>query len=190
LLGWVTISGRIGMGTVALIGVCLYLSLGLVKWDDISVNVNWGVVLLYGGAISLGVEMKDTGAAEWLAGSILELLTPLGANHGLGLNAAVAALTTLLTNTMSNGAAVAVLGPITLNMAAEAGDSPIVVGLVTAVSSAFAYFTVVGTPACTIVYASGYLKTTDFLKVGWRMFLASFLLVLLMSQLYWSLFHV
>ncbi len=190
LLGWVTISGQIGMGTVALIGVTLYLSLGLVKWDDISVNVNWGVVLLYGGAISLGVQMKDTGAAEWLASSILQALTPLGAGHGIGLSAAVSALTTLLTNTMSNGAAVAVLGPITLNMAQHSGDSPIVVGLVTAVSSAFAYFTVVGTPACTIVYASGYLKTTDFLKVGWRMFIASFVLILLMSQFYWSLFHV
>jgi sodium-dependent dicarboxylate transporter 2/3/5 len=83
-----------------------------------------------------------------------------------------------------------VLGPITLNMAQHSGDSPVAIGLVTAVSSAFAYFTVVGTPACTIVYASGYLKTTDFLRVGWRMFLASFILILLMSQVYWSLFHV
>lgn len=190
LVGWITISGQIGMGTVALIGVCLYLSLGLVEWDDISTNVNWGVVLLYGGAISLGVQMKDTGAAEWLAKTLLNYLAPFGADHGLGLNAAVCGLTTLFTNTMSNGAAVAVLGPITLNMAQQSGDSPIVVGLVTAVSSAFAYFTVIGTPACTIVYASGYLKTTDFLKVGWRIFVASFILILLMSVTYWSLFNV
>jgi len=190
LVGWITISGKIGMGTVALIGVCLYLSLGLVKWEDISINVNWGVVLLYGAAISLGVQMKDSGAAEWVAKTTLDLLAPLGAGHGIGLVAAVSGLTTLMTNTMSNGAAVAVLGPITLNMAQHSGDSPVAIGLVTAVSSAFAYFTVVGTPACTIVYASGYLKTTDFLRVGWRMFLASFILILLMSQVYWSLFHV
>jgi len=190
LVGWITISGKIGMGTVALIGVCFYLSLGLVKWEDISTNVNWGVVLLYGAAISLGVQMKDSGAAEWVAKTTLDLLAPLGAGHGIGLAAAVSGLTTLMTNTMSNGAAVAVLGPITLNMAQHSGDSPVAIGLVTAVSSAFAYFTVVGTPACTIVYASGYLKTTDFLRVGWRMFIASFILILLMSQVYWSLFHV
>jgi len=190
LVGWITISGKVGMGTVALIGVCFYLSLGLVKWEDISTNVNWGVVLLYGAAISLGVQMKASGAAEWVAKTTLDLLAPLGAGHGIGLVAAVSGLTTLMTNTMSNGAAVAVLGPITLNMAQHSGDSPVAIGLVTAVSSAFAYFTVVGTPACTIVYASGYLKTTDFLRVGWRMFIASFILILLMSQVYWSLFHV
>ena len=83
------------------------------------------------------------------------------------------------------GAAVAVLGPIVLNMATVAGESPILIGFITAVSSAFAYLTVIGTPACTIVYASGYLKTTDFLKVGWRMVLMSTLLLLLAASVYW-----
>ena len=86
---------------------------------------------------------------------------------------------------MSNGAAVAVLGPIVLNMATVAGESPILIGFITAVSSAFAYLTVIGTPACTIVYASGYLKTTDFLKVGWRMVIMSTLLLLIASSIYW-----
>ena len=40
---------------------------GLVRWEDINSGVNWGVVLLYAAAISLGVEMKETGAAEWVA---------------------------------------------------------------------------------------------------------------------------
>ena len=88
---------------------------------------------------------------------------------------------------MSNGAAVAVLGPIVLKMASVAGESPIILGFVTAVSSAFAYLTVIGTPACTIVYASGYLKTTDFLKVGWRMVIMSTLVMILAAILYWPL---
>ena len=104
--------------------------------------------------------------------------------------AAVSALTTLVTNTMSNGAAVAVLGPIALNLAVVAEESPIVIGFITAISSAFAYLTVIGTPACTIVYASGYLKTTDFLKVGFRMVIMSTILMLLMAWLYWPLVGV
>ncbi len=115
------------------------------------------------------------------------MLAPVGAESGLGLWAAISALTTLVTNTMSNGAAVAVLGPIVLNMATVAGESPILVGFITAVSSAFAYLTVIGTPACTIVYASGYLKATDFLKVGWRMVLMSTLLLLAVSVIYWPI---
>ena len=88
---------------------------------------------------------------------------------------------------MSNGAAVAVLGPIVLDLATAAGESPIVIGYITAISSAFAYLTVVGTPACTIVYASGYLKTTDFFKVGWKMCLSSIVIMMLGAYFYWPM---
>jgi len=185
LFGWVMFSAEVGLGTVAIMGAAVFLIAGLVKWEEINSGVNWGVVLLYAAAISLGLQMKDTGAAKWVAESFLDLLAPLGAESGLGLWASISFLTTFVTNTMSNGAAVAVLGPIVLNMATVAGESPILIGFITAVSSAFAYLTVIGTPACTIVYASGYLKTTDFLKVGWRMVLMSTLLLLLAASVYW-----
>lgn len=185
LLGWIFYSQDVGMGTIAILGAAAFLVAGLVRWEDLNSGVNWGVVLLYAAAISLGVEMKDTGAAKWVAETFLAALKPLGANEGLGLWAAISVLTTGVTNTMSNGAAVAVLGPIVLNVASVAGESPIILGFITAVSSAFAYLTVVGTPACTIVYASGYLKTTDFLKVGWRMAIVSMIILLLAADFYW-----
>ncbi len=185
LFGWVMFSAEVGLGTVAIMGAAVFLIAGLVKWEEINSGVNWGVVLLYAAAISLGLQMKDTGAAKWVAESFLNVLAPLGAESGLGLWASISFLTTFVTNTMSNGAAVAVLGPIVLNMATVAGENPILIGFITAVSSAFAYLTVIGTPACTIVYASGYLKTTDFLKVGWRMVLMSTLLLLLAASVYW-----
>jgi sodium-dependent dicarboxylate transporter 2/3/5 len=75
-------------------------------------------------------------------------------------------------------------------VAVVAGESPIVIGFITAISSAFAYLTVVGTPACTIVYASGYLKATDFLAVGWKMAVASTIIMLLAAFLYWPLLGV
>jgi len=190
LIGWITISSDIGMGTVAILGAAAFLITGLVRWEDINSGVNWGVVLLYAAAISLGVEMKNTGAALWVAEYFLALLAPLGADEGFGLWTAVSALTTMVTNTMSNGAAVAVLGPIVLKVASAAQESPIVIGFITAISSAFAYLTVVGTPACTIVYASGYLKTTDFLSVGWKMVLFSTILMLLVATVYWPFLGV
>jgi len=190
LFGWVFASDSVGMGTIALLGATAFLVAGLVRWEDINSGVNWGVVLLYGAAISLGVEMKDTGAAIWVAEHFLDVLKPLGTNEGFGLWVAVSALTTAVTNMMSNGAAVAVLGPIVLKMAVVAQESPIIIGFITAISSAFAYLTVVGTPACTIVYASGYLKTTDFLAVGWKMALASTILMLAAASIYWPLLGV
>ncbi|MBG0791857.1 MAG: DASS family sodium-coupled anion symporter [Desulfovibrionaceae bacterium] len=187
LIGWVGFSSQVGMGTIALLGAVLFMVAGLVRWQDLNTGVNWGVVLLYAAAISLGVQMRDTGAAAWVAGLFMDLMGPLGLDSGLGLLAAVMVLTTFITNTMSNGAAVAVLGPIVLSIAVGSETNPLAVGMVTAMSSAFAYFTVIGTPASTIVYSSGYLRPSDFMKVGWRMAIMSFIVLLAASKLYWPL---
>jgi sodium-dependent dicarboxylate transporter 2/3/5 len=187
LLGWIFGSDALGLGTIAVLGAAAFLIAGLVNWEDMNSGVNWGVVLLYAAVISLGVQMKETGAAKWVAEGFIGMLSPFGADQGIGLWVAVSALTTAVTNTMSNGAAVAVLGPLVLNLADIAGESPLLIGFITAVSSAFAYLTVVGTPACTIVYASGYLKTSDFLIVGWRMVLMSTAILLVVASVYWPL---
>ena len=131
--------------------------------------------------------MRDTGAAAWVAGLCMDMLEPVGMGSGLGLLAAIMVLTTFITNTMSNGAAVAVLGPIVLSIAVGSETNPLAVGFVTAISSAFAYFTVIGTPASTIVHSSGYLRSSDFMKVGWRMALMSFTVLALATKLYWPL---
>ena len=185
LLGWILFSDAVGLGTIAILGAIAYLVFGLVKWEDINSNVNWGVVLLYGAAISLGVQMKETGAALWIAANLVDALAPYGADTGVPLWVGVSALTTVVTNTMSNGAAVAVLGPVTLNLATAANESPLLMGFITSVSSAFAYLTVIGTPACTIVYASGYLKPSDFLIAGSRMVILSIVMLIFAAYFYW-----
>lgn len=187
LIGWIGFSSEVGMGTIAILGAVLFLVTGLVRWQDLNSGVNWGVVWLYAAAISLGVQMRDTGAAAWVAEMFMTGLSLVGLGSGLGLLAAIMVLTTFITNTMSNGAAVAVLGPIVLSIAVSADINPLAVGMVTAISSAFAYFTVIGTPASTIVYSSGYLRPPDFMKVGWRMALMSFTVLLLASKIYWPL---
>ena len=114
-------------------------------------------------------------------------MRPFGADHGLGLWAAIATLTGAVSNTMSGGAAVAVLGPVVLKIASEAGESPLVIGFLTAISSSFGYLTIFAAPSCAIVYASGYLKTTDFLAAGWKMLIMSIMVVLLSALVYWPL---
>ena len=164
-----------------------FLVAGLVRWEDINSGVNWGVVLLYAAAISLGVEMKETGAAEWVAQSFIGFLTPWGFGHGPGLWAAIAVLTTAITNTMTAGAAVAVLGPVVLKSASVSGDDPLTVGFITAIASAFAYITAAAHPAFMIIYSSGYLKASDFIRSGWRMTIASILLLMAAATFYWPL---
>lgn len=187
ILGWIFFSESLGLGTVALLGVVAFLVLGLVRWEDINSGVNWGVVLLYAASISLGVEMKQSGAAEWVGQNFLAALHTLGAGKGAPFELAISILTIAVSNTMTAGAAIAVLGPIVLKTAAAAGEDPLTVGFVAAISSAFGYLTPAAQPAFTIIYASGYLKGKDFFKIGVRMMLLSVVILMILSQLYWPL---
>jgi sodium-dependent dicarboxylate transporter 2/3/5 len=122
-----------------------------------------------------------------VARNFVELLRPIGLATGAGLDAAIALLTTFVTNTMTAGAAIAVLGPIVLKTASAGGADPLVAGFIAAISSAFAYITAAAHPAFTIIYASGFLTGKDFLKSGWRMTIASLLVLMVFAFMYWPL---
>ncbi|MDC4206834.1 MAG: DASS family sodium-coupled anion symporter [Candidatus Manganitrophus sp.] len=187
---WMTISDQIGLGITALIGVLLFMVAGVVRWEDLNNNVNWGTILVYGGAISLGIMMKQSGVAEWIAKSFLTWVEPIGIHQGVPLLAAMSLLTVVLSSFMSSGATVGMLGPITLQIASLSGTSIVQAGFVTVISTSFVYLTSVASPACNIIYGGGYLNRTDFLKAGWKLVLVSFLLLLLISAGYWRMLGI
>jgi sodium-dependent dicarboxylate transporter 2/3/5 len=180
-LGWVFLSPYLGLGIVALIGVFLYLSFGLIEWQDINRNTNWGVILLFGAAISLGVQMKQTGAAEWVATQSINGMSILINDLGFMQWFISVFLTGILTNFLSNAATVAVLGPVVLDM----GGNPIILGISASIASSFAYLTIVASPTCMIIHSSGLVKSSDYLKAGWKLFVISIVILFLISNLYW-----
>ena len=180
-LGWVFLSPYLGLGIIALIGVFLYLSFGLIEWKDINRNTNWGVIILFGAAISLGIQMKETGAAEWVANQSISIMSMLVDDIGFMRWFISVFLTGLLTNILSNAATVAVLGPVVLDM----GGNPIILGLATSIASAFAYLTIVASPTCMIIHSSGLVKSSDYLKAGWKLFIMSMVLLFIISNFYW-----
>ncbi len=181
VLSWIFFSSDVGLGIISLTGVVIYLLTGLVKWDDINRHVNWGVIILFGATISLGMQIKLTGAADWISGLVLHPISGTSSSPHAYLDLVNIGLSTLLANMVSGTSTVAVLGPVMLNFP---GD-PIHAGLLNAISSSFAYFNAVAAPACAIVYASGRLQAKDFLKVGWKMGLVSMGLIFLYAHLYW-----
>ena len=182
-LGWVFLSPSLGLGIVALIGVFLYLSFGLIEWQDINRNTNWGVILLFGAAISLGIQMKETGAAEWVATQSINGMSMVVNDIGFMQWFISVFLTGILTNFLSNAATVAVLGPVVLDM----GGNPIILGISTSIASSFAYLTIVASPTCMIIHSSGMVKSSDYLQAGWKLFIISIFLLFLISNLYWPL---
>jgi len=179
-----------GIGTLAVFGAVAYLVTGIVNWRDYHERVDWGVVWLYAGAIAFGRSLDTSGTAYWMARSVVEGLAQLGVATGGALLFVGGAVTAALTNLMADGPAAASVGPITLNMAGIAAPRTTLIpfmGLTTACASSFAYLLVIGTPPNAIVYASGYLKPSDYLRVGIPCFIVAFVVLMLMNFFYWPL---
>ena len=106
-----------GLGGPTLYAVVAMFLCRIIEWDDIQEGVAFDVVGLYAAACAMGLGLKFTGGALWLANTFVGLL-PESISHGDGLVIGVSILTGTMTNFMSDGATVAALGPIVLPMAA------------------------------------------------------------------------
>ena len=116
-ISWMGVSkSNYWFGNCSLIGVVMYLIFGLINWESLNRNTNWSVILLFGAAVSMGSQMESTGAALWVAENIMEVLKGITPNIEILRWFVAVFLTGILTNFVSNAAAVAVNAPIVLNM--------------------------------------------------------------------------
>ena len=180
---------RLGIGVIAVMGAVAYIFAGVVNWRDYQTRVDWGVVWLYAGAIIFGRVLVQTGGAYWIARSLLYLTVPLGLGHGLGLLLTGNTITGLLTQLMADGPACAAVGPVTLAMAGIVHPGTAMIPFMamgTAIASSFAYCLVIGTPPNAIVYASGYLESKDYLRVGVILWFINMAGMALLASTYWK----
>ena len=135
----------------------------------------------------MGKAMVKNGAADWLAGGLYKI-ADYGSEIGgdLAIIFSIIIITVLLTNVMSDGAAAAILVPITLAVGATAGFNLAFIAIITAVSTAFAFMTSFGTPPNLIVQASGIPRSSDFLRNGVPLVIMSILLLLIAQNYYWD----
>lgn len=173
VIAWVVLGEHSGLGGPTLYAVIAMFLCRIITWEDVQDGVAFDVVGLYAAASAMGVALKFSGGALWLASSFVNLL-PDFLTKGDGLLVGVSLLTGTMTNFMSDGATVAALGPVVLPMATLANVSVWKVGLITSFSSSFANFLVVGTPNNAICFGMGrdpetgerLLEVTDFIKYG------------------------
>jgi sodium-dependent dicarboxylate transporter 2/3/5 len=185
-----TLSTILSLGAVAMIGGILMFVFGLLRWDAARGELRWGVIFIYGAALTLGKAMEVTEAAFWIADGILG---GLGTVTIVTLVMVIIVIAALFTNLMSDAAAVALLLPIVVPMAIIIGDGgneseyAFVITMATSIASGYAYITVFGTPPNTIVHASGLVTSRDFLKGGMALWIASVVIMLLIVNTYWKL---
>jgi len=170
---WIILGEHSGLGGPTLYAVMAMFLCRIITWDDIQEGVALDVVGLYAAACAMGVGLKFTGGALWLANTFVGVLPDFLAKGDM-LAIGVSVLTGTMTNFMSDGATVAALGPIVLPMATLSHVHVWKLGLACAFSSSFANFLVVGTPNNAIAFGMGrdpetgerLLDVFDFVKYG------------------------
>lgn len=185
VLLWIFFSRSLGLGPVALIGVLLCVVTGVLKWEDINRDLNWGIIILYASVISIGLWMNQTGAAEWIANGMQLLLAFLHIHSGLPLIVAIALVSMLFGSMISTVPAIAILGPIVLKQAQLTGSSPLVLAMVVVASASYANLTPTSSPACSIVYGSGMITPQHYLGIGLKVAVVSFVVIILFAAFYW-----
>jgi len=183
ILFWVTIGKTVGLAAIAMVSVMALFVLRLVKWREIEEYVNWGIILMYGGAIILGTALDRSGAAKWMVDAIMTQW----AETPVTVLALFSLLAILLTESMSNAAVIAVLLPVSIGMAARTNMSPEVLTYAVAIPAGLAFMLPMSTPANAIAVSSDYISVGDMAKGGVIMFITSWVTFNLMAHYYWPL---
>jgi sodium-dependent dicarboxylate transporter 2/3/5 len=182
---WIVLGRHVDLAVIAILSAVAVSVLRIAEWRHIQGYVNWGVVIMYGGAIALGSAMKDTHAMHWVARQVL----PGGdVSPGL-LLVGMATLTIAISTAISNAAAVAVLLPVGYALCSQTDPPihPLAMTYVVALSSGLAFALPISSPPNAICYASGYYGLTDVVKFGVPLTIASWVVLVLVVLVYWPL---
>jgi len=147
----------------ALAGVVLMVLTGCLKPGELYGAVRWDIIFLLAGLIPLGVAMENSGATQWLANN----LVALGGNlSGFWLLMFFYIATSLLTEIISNNAAVVLMIPIAAQVATTLSLNPLAFIFAVTFAASNSYMTPIGYQTNTMVYGPGGYKFLDFVRVG------------------------
>ncbi len=150
----------------------------LMDWDT-AVRLPWGVIILFGGGLSLAAAMRATGLAGWLG----EQLAFLASWPPLLIVVLFVAAIIFLTELTSNVATVTAFMPVMADVAVQAQFDPLILAAPAAIAGSCAFMLPVATAPNAIVYATGKVRISDMIRTGFRVNLAGVVLITLSAGL-------
>jgi len=147
----------------ALTGVVLMALFKVVSLKEGYTAVNWQVIFLLAGIIPLGIALEKTGAINLVTSFIVDFSAGANPLIILGIFYLMASI---LTQLISNNAAIILFAPIAISIAGELGLNPLPFLVVVMMAASTAYLTPIGYQTNIMVYQIGNYKFTDFAKVG------------------------
>jgi len=146
-----------------MIGCLLLVTTSLLKPEEAYQAIDWKVIFMMAGVLSMGQAVEKTGGSHVISQFIFDTMGSLDARITLSL---VFLVTFLSTNVLSSRASAALMAPIVISLASamQVSERPFLVAVMFA--CAFTFMTPMCNPTNTMVYAPGNYKFNDYLKVG------------------------
>ncbi|MWQ23722.1 DASS family sodium-coupled anion symporter [Glaesserella parasuis] len=182
--GLLGLQGKIGSfdSIVALFAAVLICITRVASWDDIQKNTEWGVLMLFGGGLTLSSVLGQTGASKVMADGIVFLIED-GYFYLIGL--LVAAFIIFLTEFTSNTASAALLVPIFISIAQALNMPPVGLALIIGLGASCAFMLPVATPPNAIVFGTGQIKQSEMVKAGFWLNIICIFVIATAGYLFW-----
>jgi len=148
----------------------------LMNWET-ATRLPWGLILLFGGGLSLAEAMGASGLAGWISTHLQET----GSWPFLGLMVLIVALIVFLTELTSNAATVSAFVPVIAALAVGIGLDPVVLAAPVAMAAACAFMLPVATPPNAVVFGSGYVTIPQMVRAGIWLNMISIVIVTLVA---------
>ncbi len=148
---------------IMLIGTLAFFLTRTLTIDDLEA-IPWNIILLFGGAMSIGFCLWQTKAAEWLA---VHWLTLFQKANWLVFVLSIAFFVLVMTNFIMNVAAIAISLPVSLVIAKYLGVAPHVILFASLVTAGMPFNLLIGAAPNAIAYESKQFTTGEFFTYGW-----------------------
>ncbi|HHE3629800.1 TPA: DASS family sodium-coupled anion symporter [Pasteurella multocida] len=167
---------------VALLAAVVICSTGVATWKQIQDNTDWGVLMLFGGGLTLSAVLRDSGASKILADGIVFLIE---GGHFYLIGLLVAAFIIFLTEFTSNTASVALLVPIFISIAQSLGMPELGLALIIGLGASCAFMLPVATPPNAIVFGTGEIRQSEMVRVGVLLNIVCIFVIATVGYLFW-----
>lgn len=147
----------------ALLGVVAMILTRCVQPDSIFENVNWDIIFLIAGLVPLGIAVQKSGLGELIAQQIVSIAYDLPT---LGVLLLFYGFTTIMTETISNTAAVVLIIPIALSTATALGINPHAIVIVIMFAGSMSMLSPFGYQTNALIYRAANYRFSDFARVG------------------------
>ncbi|MFK0380091.1 DASS family sodium-coupled anion symporter [Pandoraea sp. NPDC090278] len=168
---------------IALLAAILIATTGVASWKQIQAHTDWGVLLLFGGGLTLSVVLRDSGASVVMAQAVSSIFAT---SPTLVVLLITAAFIVFLTELTSNTASAAILVPIFAAISVSLGMPEALLTMVIGIGASCAFMLPVATPPNAIVFGTGCVPQRSMVGAG---FVINVVCILVITGFAWTLWR-